>query len=523
MIPSADDHHDQQVEEGAELCMSPRRRAGEMQTFAQMGSDGGSTSDRFARLASDSSNRDQDDAAGGPPSLFFDGGVGELLQEKSKTQTKKSHTTEKEQFLQAVCIQFFPEHATLGEPRELLLPVGQLGKKTKIFSDTPNPSDTWDSIRHTPMHGFSLAGEISRLTGIPADSVNVACSRVNTEGIKIDPVVMPSNAAGRVPRMAMQQLWWSTEAKEGANPNGAFAWCYPDVADLFYFKDMREPEPEPDLGVDMDSATLNWVNDDATSSCMVCLSPMVDPATLGCGHSACIGCLQMVTVQQHCDCPNPACNPAAVTRCPLCREPHEGPMAVNTVLRSLFEQLRRTDESWPAEALEARTQQAKVLVSNGRVEEARQAYRRAAAGTDCAETAAELRQIAVGLVVTEAVVPDAEIEADESDGEPDESDGESQVEAAFLVQRAENLQLMIDMMQRELEEVVRQQEHAENGAADVAQRQADPEAREPIGEAADVIALPEFVQLLTPVEPAGRQLSWAQIADPNSTRGRNYM
>ena len=53
--------------------------------------------------------------------------------------------------------------------------------------------------------------------------------------------------------------------------------------------------------------------------------------------------------------------------------------------------------------------------------------------------------------------------------------------------RAENLQLMIDMMQRELEEVVRQQEHAENGAADVAQRQADPEAREPIGEAADVI------------------------------------
>ena len=82
---------------------------------------------------------------------------------------------------------------------------------------------------------------------------------------------------------------------------------------------------------------------------------------------------------------------------------------------------------------------------------------------------------------------------------------------------------MIDMMQRELEEVVRQQEHTENGAADVAQRQADPEAREPIGEAADVIALPEFVQLLTPVEPAGRQLSWAQIADPNSTRGRNYM
>ena len=163
-------------------------------------------------------------------------------------------------------------------------------------------------------------------------------------------------------------------------------------------------------------------------------------------------------------------------------------MAVNTVLRSLFEQLRRTDESWPAEALEARTQQAKVLVSNGRVEEARQAYRRAAAGTDCAETAAELRQIAVGLVVTEAVVPDAEIEADESDGEPDESDGESQVEAAFLVQRAENLQLMIDMMQRELEEVVRQQEHAEIGAVNaVDQRQADPEAREPIGEAADVI------------------------------------
>ena len=130
----------------------------------------------------------------------------------------------------------------------------------------------------------------------------------------------------------------------------------------------------------------------------------------------------------------------------------------------------------------------------------------------------------MGLVVTEAVVPDAEIEADESDGEPDESDGESQVEAAFLVQRAENLQLMIDMMQRELEEVVRQQEYAEIGAVDaVDQRQADPEAREPIGEAADVIALPEFVQLLTPVEPAGRQLSWAQIADPNSTRGRNYM
>lgn len=144
-------------------------------------------------------------------------------------------------------------------------------------------------------------------------------------------------------------------------------------------QEAEEPSPPPPAWVGTDA--------DPSASCFVCLGPIVDPATLSCGHTACIGCLSMVT-ENHSDCP---CNqrdcPTRTwtpdgthsTTCPMCRQEHRAELGISMMLRDLLDLVHSTDPDWPATVLEGRKQQAEQLASGGRVDAAHAAYRRALA------------------------------------------------------------------------------------------------------------------------------------------------
>lgn len=98
---------------------------------------------------------------------------------------------------------------------------------------------------------------------------------------------------------------------------------------------------------------------------------MVDPSTLGCGHSGCFGCLQASLT-----CSDPP------GRCPTCSEQHTGSLSINFLMADIIGRRHRRDPGWQEEAAQARARQASRLEELGLLEEAADALRRAAAGAE---------------------------------------------------------------------------------------------------------------------------------------------
>lgn len=69
--------------------------------------------------------------------------------------------------------------------------------------------------------------------------------------------------------------------------------------------------------------------------CPICIEPMVLPATLGCGHSGCRGCLARINE-----------NDQGGRQCPTCREVHKGPLVVNISMKAILEEELAQDSEY---------------------------------------------------------------------------------------------------------------------------------------------------------------------------------
>jgi glutathione S-transferase len=115
--------------------------------------------------------------------------------------------------------------------------------------------------------------------------------------------------------------------------------------------------------------------------CPVCLTSMIDAASLPCGHSGCLGCLLLATAHRV----------KSQRKCPVCRTEVQDPAAlsVNIVLRDHVERLERPNKARAAESTIARRDHAARLADRGLHSYAAAALRRAAAGAPSAELKAE--------------------------------------------------------------------------------------------------------------------------------------
>jgi len=69
--------------------------------------------------------------------------------------------------------------------------------------------------------------------------------------------------------------------------------------------------------------------------CPICLEPMALPATLGCGHSGCRGCLARINETDQ-----------GGRQCPTCREIHKGPLVVNISMKAILEEELAQDSEY---------------------------------------------------------------------------------------------------------------------------------------------------------------------------------
>ena len=72
-----------------------------------------------------------------------------------------------------------------------------------------------------------------------------------------------------------------------------------------------------------------------TQRCPICIDPMVLPATLGCGHSGCRGCLMRINEDDQ-----------GGRQCPTCREVHKGPLVVNISMKAILEEELAQDSEY---------------------------------------------------------------------------------------------------------------------------------------------------------------------------------
>jgi ankyrin repeat protein len=114
-------------------------------------------------------------------------------------------------------------------------------------------------------------------------------------------------------------------------------------------------------------------------NCPICMDTMVDAATLSCGHSGCLGCLQA--------------NLARSSRCPTCRAPHYGGVNVNVTLREHIDRLFKGSTERVEQITESRLSQAEQLRSARQFSAARDAFRRAAGGAPASQRDSILVQI----------------------------------------------------------------------------------------------------------------------------------
>jgi len=127
------------------------------------------------------------------------------------------------------------------------------------------------------------------------------------------------------------------------------------------------------------------------NQCSVCMTLMVDACTLGCGHSGCLGCMQIALARGE-------------RKCPMCRAVHPQAIQVNVLLRDSIERMCRGDASRAAAASTARAEQADGLASAGELAAAAAAFRRAAASAPASTALAESWR-------ERSAQPDAEAEA----------------------------------------------------------------------------------------------------------------
>ena len=140
--------------------------------------------------------------------------------------------------------------------------------------------------------------------------------------------------------------------------------------------------------------------------CPICMDTMVDAATLACGHSGCLGCLQATLARS--------------SRCPTCRSPHYGGVATNVTLRDYIDRLFQGSTERIDQMTESRLAQAEQLRSARRFDAAREAFQRAAAGAPAAQRESILAQIESLPTHADGV---AENESDSDSNGSDSDDG----------------------------------------------------------------------------------------------------
>ena len=180
---------------------------------------------------------------------------------------------------------------------------------------------------------------------------------------------------------AFERGWWNI-GRENWSAGGVGG------ADEFRIGIDREEEEEEEEEEDAEDddivALVATPSAKESVRCPVCLAPMADAASLPCGHSGCLGCLQLAVAHNK--------------KCPVCRASHTpGELSINVVLCDHVERLERSNPARAAELTAARRDHAIRLLKCGLAADAMEALRRAAAGAPTAELKVECEAEAMAM------------------------------------------------------------------------------------------------------------------------------